>query len=111
MNDLGAGQSRVVTGTVPGGFSIDRPFDDWLVPGETMVAAQPSVGRKLIVGNRFEGTSVVQASRCLALNRSLILVHASLADAHSGLATRYWEFTRTTRSFDATPGPGSEGSC
>ena len=64
----GAGQSRVVTGTVPGGYSIDRPFDDWLVPGETMVAAQPSVGRKLVVGNRFEGTSVVQASRWVALN-------------------------------------------
>jgi hypothetical protein len=41
-------------------FTIDRPFDGWLVPNASMVAALPTVGRKLIVGNTFIGTSVVQ---------------------------------------------------
>ena len=57
----GAGQSRVVTGrSRTGAYLIDRKFDAWMAPNISVVAALPTVGHKLIVGNRFVGASVVQ---------------------------------------------------
>ena len=57
----GAGQTRVVTGrSSSGAYVIDRPFDGWMAPNISMVASLPTVGRKLVVGNRFVGASVVQ---------------------------------------------------
>jgi len=57
----GAGQTRLVTtGKVNGSYSIDRPFDAWLALNVSKVAALPTAGHKLIVGNTFIKTSVVQ---------------------------------------------------
>jgi hypothetical protein len=41
-------------------YTLSAPFDGWLRPNETKVAALPTAAKKLIVGNTFVGTSVVQ---------------------------------------------------
>ena len=57
----GTGQTRLVTGKIGAyEYSIDSAFDDWLVPNVSWVAALPTAGHKLVVGNNFTGTSVVQ---------------------------------------------------
>ena len=57
----GTGQRRLVTGKIGANeYSIDVAFDSWLVPNVSWVAALPTVGHKLVVGNNFTGTSVVQ---------------------------------------------------
>ena len=64
LGGSGAGQFRLVTGKLPAPYvntyTIKSPFDGWLLPQKTMVAALPTAAQKLIVGNSFTGTSVVQ---------------------------------------------------
>ena len=61
LGGSGAGQSRLVTGRGPdGSYAIDRPFDEFLAANQSMVAAIPTIGQKLVVGNLFKGASVVQ---------------------------------------------------
>ena len=61
LGGSGAGQSRLVTGRGPdGSYAIDRPFDEFLAANQSMVAAIPTIGQKLVVGNLFKGASVVR---------------------------------------------------
>lgn len=64
LGGSGAGQTRLVTGKLPppyvNTYTIKSAFDGWLEPQKTMVAALPTAAQKLIVGNTFTGTSVVQ---------------------------------------------------
>jgi hypothetical protein len=64
LGGSGAGQLRLVTGRLPAphgnAYTLSAPFDGWLRPNETKVAALPTAAKKLIVGNTFVGTSVVQ---------------------------------------------------
>ena len=64
LGGSGAGQFRLVTGRLPAPFgnsyTLSAPFDGWLRENITMVAALPTAAQKLIVGNEFVGTSVVQ---------------------------------------------------
>ena len=60
----GAGQTRLVTGRNASGgphaYTLERPFDGFLVPNVSKLAALPTVGKKLIIGNAFHNTEVVQ---------------------------------------------------
>ena len=51
----GAGQFRLVTGRLPAPYvntyTLSAPFDGWLRPNVTKVAALPTAAQKLIVGN------------------------------------------------------------
>jgi hypothetical protein len=64
LGGSGAGQFRLVTGRLPAAFgnsyTLSAPFDGWLRENITLVAALPTAAQKLIVGNEFIGTSVVQ---------------------------------------------------
>ena len=61
LGDSGAGQSRLVTRVVGGGvFEVHAAFDAWLIVNVSKVAALPTVGRKLVVGNHFRNAGNVQ---------------------------------------------------
>jgi hypothetical protein len=70
LGGSGAGQWRLVTGKLPAPyvntFTISAPFDGWVQANKgsnkqpTMIGALPTAGQKLVVGNTFIGTSVVQ---------------------------------------------------
>ena len=58
----GAGQARLVTGRTPDGrgYALDAPFDPWLTANSSMLGALPTIGEKLVVGNTFISTAVVE---------------------------------------------------
>ena len=61
LDGPGRGQHRLVTGvgSFNGTVELDAPLDDWVSASNT-VAVLASLGSKLIIGNRFNWTEVVQ---------------------------------------------------
>lgn len=58
---LSSSVSRLVTRVVGGGvFEVHSAFDAWLVVNVSKVAALPTVGRKLVVGNLFRNAGNIQ---------------------------------------------------